>query len=510
MSTRETVARNAIILMGTQVVTWGLTLLLTIFVPRYLGDAALGKFHLANSVWAIVAVVVAFGTGTLLVKEIARDPTRAPELAAGTLVLRSLLFGLGFLGVVAFLHVANYPPETRWVVYIVGLSQLVWQFIGVCESSLQGLERMEYISLGNIAGKAVNTALCIGLLLLAGQGVYAVAAVGVAAALLNLAIQWRYLGRLTRLRVRFSLNTVPRLLRAGFPYLMTHIFLVIYMQFDIVIVSLLINDAAVGWYGAADQLFGTFLFVPTVVMAAVFPALARRYAAASEGEASAWEPLYRATRRTFDMLVVLSIPIGLGVLVVADPLVVLLFGQQFVNSGPILALMGIVLILTYLNMLMGQFLISMDRQNSWTVVMAMAAVATLPLDLWLIPLCDRLYGNGGIGGSLSFIITEGGMVMAGLAMLPRGVLNRSNGWLAARALMAGLAMVAGTWWARDLFLGIPVALGILIYTALAWLLRLVQREEIELARDLIQRVAGRLRCGRVATADAPWGHTDGE
>jgi O-antigen/teichoic acid export membrane protein len=247
-----------------------------------------------------------------------------------------------------------------------------------------------------------------------------------------------------------------------------------------------------------------------VVMAAVFPALARRYAAASEGEASAWEPLYRATRRTFDMLVVLSIPIGLGVLVVADPLVVLLFGQQFVNSGPILALMGIVLILTYLNMLMGQFLISMDRQNSWTVVMAIAAVATLPLDLWLIPLCDRLYGNGGIGGSLSFIIIEGGMVMAGLAMLPRGVLNRSNGWLAARALMAGLAMVAGTWWARDLFLGIPVALGILIYTALAWLLRLVQREEIELARDLIQRVAGRLRCGRVATADAPWGHTDGE
>jgi O-antigen/teichoic acid export membrane protein len=511
MSARETVARNAIILMGTQVVTWGLTLLLTIVLPRYLGPAAIGKFHLANSVWAIVGIVVAFGTNTLLVKEIARSPARLPELVASTLMLRSLLFVLGFLGVIAFLTLADYPPETRWVLYIVGLAQLVWLFIGIFESSLQGLERMEYVSLGNIAGKTVNTALCIGLVL-AGQGINAVAAAGVVAALINLLIQFRSLRRLVNLktqRVFPNLAGLRWLLKAGFPYLMTHIFLVIYMEIDIVIISLLIHDAAVGWYGAADQLFGTFLFVPTVVMTAVFPALSRRYAAVLDDEAESWAPLYRAARRTFDLLVVLSIPIGLGVLAIADPLVVLLFGKQFANSGPILALMGIVLILTYLNILLGQFLISMDRQNRWTVVMAIATVATLPLDLWLIPLCDRLYGNGGIGGSISFIITEGGMMIAGLVMLPRGVLSKSNAWRATRALLAGLAMVAGIWWARDLFLGIPIALGALIYTALAWPLRLIQRDDIELAQVLMQKATGRLRRYRTAAADTAVGHSDG-
>jgi len=484
MSNRKTIAKNAAVMMGSQVITWGLTLLLTIFLPRYLGPAAVGKFHFATSAWAIITVIAAFGMDTLLTKEIARHPELLAGYVWNSVAARLTLFGLGFIAMAAFVHGFNYPTETIQVVYIMGAATLFWLLSGAFQSALQGLERMEFNSLGMVLSKLVNTVLCI-VLLLFGQGVLVIAAVGGLAAGLNLLVLFLSLRRLHPLPIQFHLSQMRQLMRAGFPYLMSAVFLVIYMQFDIVILSLLVNDQAVGWYGAADQLFGTLLFVPTVLMTAVFPVISRQFISDPDG-------MRRTTRKSFDLSMLLSIPIGLGTLVVANQVVVLLFGPEFAPSGPILALMGLVLILTYLNVFLGQFLISMDRQNQWTVVMAVATLATLFLDLWLIPLCQRVYANGGIGGAISFIITEAGMMIAGFWLLPAGTLSRQNGWMSVRTMLAGLLMTAVIWPIRDQFIAIPVAVGALVYLALVWLLHLVPHEDITLVKDIALNAMRRL------------------
>lgn len=486
-SAGRTIAKNASVLMVSQLVTWGLTLVLTIFLPRYLGAANVGKLQFANSMWAIVAVFVTFGMDVLLTKEIARTPEHATRLFGNTIILRTSLQVLGYMVLVFYLWLFRnrYPPETAYVVYIVGLSSLVWQCNGACQAVLQGLERMEYISIANVAGKAVNTLVCIALLL-SGLGVYAVAAVAVIAALVTLAIELSALKRLTgSLRLHFDWPEAKRMLRAGIPYFMSGVFLVIYMQVDIVIISLLVDERAVGWYGAADQLFGTFLFIPTVFITAVFPALSRLYASGADS-------LPTLMRKSWDMLILLAIPIGLGLLVVADPLVVLLFGSEFAASGPILALMGIVLILTYQNILLGQFLVATDRQNPWTIVMAVTVIVTVPLDFLLVPWCQRQFGNGAIGGALSFIITELAMNIAGVWMLPRGSLGRSNVRVAALGLTAGLAMVAVTWPLRSYFLGLPIAVGAAVYVGLIVILRVLSPEDWQLGGSLARGVARRL------------------
>lgn len=371
------------------------------------------------------------------------------------------------------------------MVYVMGAATFFWLLSGASQAALQGLERMEFNSLGMVLSKVVNTGICIALLL-AGQGVLIIVAVGGLAALLNFGVQFYFLQRLQPLPIKLDPKEMRRLMVAGVPYLMSAIFLVVYMQFDIVILSLLTADKVVGWYGAADQLFGTLMFVPTVLMTAVFPVISRQFVSDTDG-------MTRTTRKSFDISMLLSLPIGLGTLVVANQAVVLLFGPEFVNSGPILSLMGIVLILTYINIFLGQFLISMDRQNQWTVVMAVATLTTLFLDLWLIPLCQQVYANGGIGGSLSFIITEFGMMIAGLLLLPRGTLSRQNAWTAARTVVAGLVMAAVIWPLRDLFIALPILVGGLVYAGLIGLMRLVPPEDMTSIKDLARGALRRLR-----------------
>ena len=484
-STSKTIAKNATILMASQLVTWALTFALTIFLPRYLGAVNAGKLTIANSIWAIVAIIATFGMDTLLTKEIARKPAQAARLFGASVALRAILFLLGALGVMAYLRVANYPVETIYVVIIGAFASFAWLMIGACQAVLQGLERMTPMAIATIVGKALNTIVCIAFLLL-GYGVYVAATIAVSAAMVNLTIQLAALKKLGYLHITFEPRALREMFRAGLPYLMSGVFLVAYGQVDVIIISLLVNEQTVGWYGAASQLFGTSFFVPTVFITAVFPALARMYTNASDA-------LPRVMRKSFDLLLIVAVPIGLGLVVIADPLVAILFGAEFLPTGTLLALLGLVLIATYQNILIGQFLISTDRQNRWTIVMAIATLTTIPLDLIFVPWCQTLFANGAIGGALSFIVTEIGMLIAGLIALPRGSLTRANAWLAARALIAGIAMASVVWLVRDQFILIPISVGAIVYGALVLALRVIAPEDLALLKQIVQSISNRVR-----------------
>ena len=181
-----------------------------------------------------------------MVKDIARQPEHTPQLLGNALALRMGLYLIAFALIIGYVQLAGYPVETALVIYIIGLSVLVWPCICVIQAALQGLEQMQYLSVGNIAGKAVNTVISISLLLL-GQSVYVIAAVSTLAALVNLGLQIYFLNRLHPIRLRFNLRQVAHLMRAGWPYFLSGVFLVVYMQVDIVIIAWLVDERTIGW-----------------------------------------------------------------------------------------------------------------------------------------------------------------------------------------------------------------------------------------------------------------------
>jgi O-antigen/teichoic acid export membrane protein len=485
------ILRNAGALFVSQAITWSLTLALTVFLPRYLGAANVGRLILANSIWAVALVLITFGMDVHLTKEIARRPERLRELLGTSFALRGAMFLVGLAGVLIYTRVAGYPAETVTMIWIIAAASIFTLFGSATQAVLQGVERMEYIALGTIAGKAVYSLGAIAMML-AGMDVYAVAAVMIAGSLVTLLVQLRLVTRLatstgiTGWHLRPTWSEARHMLSASVPYLFAEAFLVAYTQADIVVLSLLLDEQAVGWYGSARQLFGTLLFVPSIVVTALFPVLSRLHAT---------EPgvLRQYLGHSFDALMLLSIPIGLGILVIANRLVVTLFGASFANSGPVLGVLGLVMILTTQNMLVGRSLIAIDRQRQWIAAQAVMGLATVLLDLVLVPWCQRAYGNGALGGALSYVVTESALLTTGIILLPRGALTRRNASVAARGLLAGLLMAAATWWLRDLFLGIPVAAGAVVYVTALWALRAVPAEELRYVRDLAVSMVRRLQ-----------------
>jgi hypothetical protein len=131
--------------------------------------------------------------------------------------------------------------------------------------------------------------------------------------------------------------------------------------------------------------------------------------------------------------------------------------------------------------------------------MAVATLISVPISWALVTWCATTFGNGGIGGALTFVITEAGMFIAALVLIPRGTLSRSDLFINIRVLIAGVAMVIVTWFLRELFIAIPIVIGAFTYGATVLILRAVPKENIILIREL-SRLAFRRFQNRIAPA----------
>jgi O-antigen/teichoic acid export membrane protein len=479
---RAPIGRNIGALLTSQAVTWTLATVLSVVQPRLLGPTAQGDLRLAFSLWTIASVVTGLGTALYLTLEVARNQSAGLSLVGPVLIVRSIAFAAASIVLAAYVTATGSASDTQFalIMVIYGVSMFLLSMSDAIYAVFVGMEQMKVLARANIIARVVGTVATIAVLLAGGNAV-SVVAVGAAANLLALVILVRALGRLTVVRFGGWRSKARVILRSSLGFLAAGVVLTVYQQIDTVVMSLLVDREALGWYGAADTLFGSMLFLPTIVMGAVFPVLGRLHRDAPH-------EIPALVKRTTSLLLLAVVPIGLGVSVVAFPLAPLLFGEEFSETGAVLFVLGPVLVLTAGNVVFGTVSLATGRQRFWTSWMVLAILLTIPADLILVPWTDRTYSNGAIGGALAYVVTESLLVVVGLTFVAPFLVDRRFVWRVTRVLMAGVAMFAVAWPLRSRMLLVPVVAGAAVYVFAIVCLRVLDESE----RDYLRRLRVKL------------------
>ena len=67
MSRSRRLVRNILVSLGTQLISWSLTFAVLLYLPRYVGDAGLGKLSFAAAFVSVFGVLVPLGTSQVLI-----------------------------------------------------------------------------------------------------------------------------------------------------------------------------------------------------------------------------------------------------------------------------------------------------------------------------------------------------------------------------------------------------------------------------------------------------------
>lgn len=469
----RSVLRGALALVSTQPLTWAASLLSAILVPHYLGATSLGQYSIAMSVAGLAYVVISLGVPGYLVRSVATHPTRAAIETGGALVLLMSLMAAASVLLALFVPFLRLPvPNLVLDLVLAGTILAAGQ--SVLFSLLVGKENHGRFAWFNAGSVIVST--CAGIAALAtGFGLSGFLAASLAASGLSLAVIWRRC-RLSPRRGWFDPRLLWALAWGGLPFLGWSLALQIYGSIDKLLLALLTHAAVVGWYAAAYRIIGIPVFIPTLVVTPLLPALSR-----CAGDRVGFE---QTLRRSIVAVLVLTVPLSAMITALAPSIPGLLhWPADFRQSVPLMVILSLHLPPVAVDMVLATALFALKRERQWLCVGVVAAVFNPALNLLLIPVFEHTFQNGAIAAAIITVATELLMFVGAVILLPKGMVGRETVWIGGRTLFAGFCVWLVAALLRPVLLPLAVIVAAVTYAGLALGLRIVEPADLLALRN---------------------------
>ncbi len=261
-------------------------------------------------------------------------------------------------------------------------------------------------------------------------------------------------------------------MRAAAPIGIAAVFSTVLFRADMAMLAVIKSAETVGEYAAAYRLFETTLFLTWGIGSAVYPVYSRLGPGRSPEVLLVFE-------RTLKLLVALTLPLAVGAVILADPLVDVLYGSAYDASAGALALLAPAIALYPFAYIGGLLLVSQHRQGVLAPIYALVAAENILLNLVLIP-THSLYGAA-IGTSLSQILVTVPLLYYCMQAIGRLDWMRMVGGPVTASLLAGVVMAVLV----DDFAAALVAASIVYVASLFVFERLVYPRDARAVLDLL-------------------------
>lgn len=390
----------------------GTSLLVGIWLARYLGPEQYGLLNYAYVFPLILSALVSLGINTLLISEI---PLSASSEQTDRLVLTSVILRV-MAGLLSFciVLIANYyihqnNPQLITLVAI-SASTLLFQGFDAVDIYFQSIRRVHYSIIPKVAAFILATfARIYGLVNGLNLG-YFISITVVELAVGSLAIYAIYLSQrqVPFSRHLFDKHTANRLLRLAWPIMMAEFFIFVYMRLDQLMIKYLATTAELGKYSAALRVSEAWYFVAGAITASAYPAIIAL-------RSSDYAAYLRHYQSLLNILAILGLAISLIFSTLAEPITHLLYGAKFIGVGLILSI----------HIWTGVFIFLAVGSNNWFVVENLqklllirtiaGALLNVILNFFLIP------AYGAVGASIATLIAQ-----IGATYLTNGVSYRTK------------------------------------------------------------------------------------
>ena len=266
--------RNLAALAGGQIITWSMTLVWTLVVPRALGPAGVGIIVTSWSVTGVFGIVLGLGTRNYLVRELVVRPGSASRLIGAALVLRIVLAPVFAAAILIYAQIAANGYEMRVALYLAAAATILTLLAEPMQAGFQAIERMEYLALSDVINKSSQGLLGVILALIGfrSTGIVACWTITAGVVLILNAFWMRQ-----RVHIPLQLNTnrheLYSVARESIAYWAFGVFMMLYLWIDTVMLSLLTRPEVVGWYGVPTKLFQSLMFLPALMSTAWLPRL---------------------------------------------------------------------------------------------------------------------------------------------------------------------------------------------------------------------------------------------
>lgn len=382
-------------LLSDKIFSLGITFAVTVIVTRYLGPERFGMLSYAISLTALFASASHMGLGGLVVREIVKNREERPVILGTSLALKMSGAIVGYVLLMIYAYRSEgWLTENFYLILLVSTSMIVLPFTGIIsfwfESQVQG----KYPSIAQLSGVITGSALKVLFVVLgAGLTFFALAHVlqSVIIAVLLLVLLHKTSG-FSIATWGFSFSKARELLSSGWVIFLGSIFAVIYLKVDQVMLRWLVGDKAVGVYSVAATMSEVWYFIPTAIVASLYPRLIELRKSDSG--------LYlKRLQQIFDVLFVVALIVAIAVNLFAPYIISLFFGEAYNDAAAILIIHIWAALFVFMRAALSKWILVEDLLVFSMITQGFGALVNVILNFYLIPLI------GGQGAAIATLIS---------------------------------------------------------------------------------------------------------
>jgi O-antigen/teichoic acid export membrane protein len=386
------IINNTIWIVGCKVFRAILGMLVTMLSARYLGPSGYGLINYAASIVTFVVPLMQLGLNSTLVQELVNTPEKEGQIL-GTSICMSLVSGLGcIVGVTTFSALTNPGEPVTTMVCALYSIQLVFQAVEQIQYWFHAKLLSKYVSVTMLAAYAATSAYKI-MLLLCGSSVYWFALAQALDFLIISAVLLVIYRRKGSGKLSFSWELFRKMFSRSKYYIISNLMISVFAQTDRIMLKMMLDETAVGYYSAAVTCAGMAGFVFEAIINSAQPVILE---SAQRGNAA----LERSISSLYSVVTYLSLGFCVCITVFAELIIRILYGAEYGPSVTALRLIVWYTTFSYFGAVRDVWILAQWKQKYLLLINLIGAGANIVLNILMIPVM------GINGAALASLVTQ--------------------------------------------------------------------------------------------------------
>ena len=420
ITTNENVVKNIFWLLGDKMLRYSVSLVVTVWLARYLGPDNNGILSYALFFTSLFGSFVGFGMSTIAVTEISRHPERENSVlgTAAFLMLGGAIISF-LLQIILIEQIRPGDTVMLGLILIIGFSYLLKPLdISLTISYISRPEYKPVVIAANI-GFILSSILKI-IAILYKRDIWAFAVITtIESAAGCVLLLWHYQRKSPGIgNWRFEKKLFSQYLKQGFPLLLASLSADINNRIDLVMVADMHSNHEAGIYSVAVTLVQAWYFLPVIVYNVLFPNLVKL----AENNSEAF---HQKLQKFYNYMAIISYSVCIPVTFFGMDIVKFLYGKDYLESGPVLSLLIWGAAFVNLGVPRNAYIYSFGYYRLQSQIVIISCISNVLLNLLLIP------KYGAVGATIATLISYAYASFFS-NFFHRKI--RKNGWMILRAL----------------------------------------------------------------------------
>lgn len=466
-SPRQTLTKNIFWLSFSQIGSRFLRAIIIIYAARALGATEYGVFAYVLGLAGFFTVFSDMGVNSLLTRDVASHPEEKSKYFAASFWIKIILLSIASLLLV---FVAPHFSKIGIAISLFSLVALMSVFDGLGEffsSFLRGVEKMELEALIIVAENIALVIAGFALLAFAPNAKSLIISYIISLSLGSILAAFFVRKQFLTIFRYFDMNLIKRIISSAWPIAFSSVLGIFMINTDVVMLGWLRTAKEIGYYSIGQRFVPVLLTLPNIFATAIFPILSR-FAAQKEQQKEK-----NLNEKSMALIFMIVLPLILGGVILAAPIIKLIFGESYLPAVPAFRIIIASLIWIFPNVFLTNIVLVHNYQKKIVKYLLLSSLGNIAINIFLIPLW------GIVGAAVATFVSQTLYVIPTWIEMKKisnfQVLRYLKKIIAAAIIMAGTSLILN-YLNLNVILNIAISTG--VYFGILYLLKERVLEEI--------------------------------